>query len=232
MVLKQTIKHWANDDKPREKLLSKGVQALSNTELLAILIATGSAQKSAVDLAKDVLQTVNNDLVRFTGISVKQLQQVKGIGPAKAVTIAAAIELGVRIQVSNFDSLKIIQGTHDVAMLLQSSYGHYAHEIFAVVFLNNAHKMLTHEIISNGGLQGTIVDSRIIFKNALLHNATSIIICHNHPSGNLQPSHNDIELTKKIMQAGKIMQVTLLDHIIVSKAGYYSFAEHDMLPVV
>jgi DNA repair protein RadC len=229
MLLKPTIKQWANDDRPREKLLTKGVKALSNTELLAILIATGSIEKSAVDLAKDILQMVNNNLVRFTSLSVKQLQQIKGIGPAKAVTIAAAIELGSRIQISNFDNLKSIHGTQDIATLLQHTYGHFAREVFAVVYLNNAHKMLAHEVVSEGGLQGTMVDSRIIFKNALLHNATSIIACHNHPSGNLQPSRSDVELTHKIIQAGNIMQVGLIDHIIVSKAGYYSFAEHNLL---
>jgi DNA repair protein RadC len=230
MVLKQTIKHWANDDKPREKLLSKGVKALSNTELLAILIATGSLNKSAVDLAKDMMQTVNNDLVRFTGLSVKQLQQIKGIGPAKAVTIAAAIELGSRVQISNFDNLKSIRGASDIAVLLQNTYGHFAHEIFAVVYLNTAYKLLAQEIISEGGLQGTMVDSRIIFKNALLHNATSIILCHNHPSGNVMPSQKDKELTKKIFEAGHIMQINVIDHIIVSKSGYYSFAENEILP--
>lgn len=226
---KLPINKWAEDDRPREKLLHKGTDSLSNSELLAILIATGNGQKSAIDLAKDVLLMINNNLSMFSNLSIKQLQQVKGIGEAKAITIVAAMEFGKRVQSASLSSLMNATNCDQVGKLLQCMYAQYAHEIFAIVYLNTANKILCHEVISEGGLQGTIVDIRMIFKNALLHNATGIILCHNHPSGNLQPSKADIDLTIKIKEAGSLMQILVVDHFIVSKSGFYSFANEGKL---
>ena len=175
------------------------------------------------------MTNVNNDLVKFVNITTKQLERIKGIGPAKAITIAAAMELGIRIKVANFNKVESVISYEDSGLLLQNLYGHYSHEIFAIVFLNNANKILAHEIVSEGGITSTVVDVRIIFKSAMLHNATSIILCHNHPSGNTTPSNSDYNITKKIIASGKVLEVKVIDHIIVSQDGYYSMRKEDTL---
>jgi DNA repair protein RadC len=227
---KQTIKNWAVDDRPREKLASKGPEALSNSELLAILINNGSAHKSAVDLAKELLLAVDNNILRMAKLSVKELVnlKIKGLGPAKAITIAAALELGVRRNMAD-NKKEIVMSSRDVANYLQAKLQYKKHEVFAVVFLNRSNKINHYEIISEGGITGTVADPRIILRKALEHDAVSIVLCHNHPSGNLKPSRQDQELTLKIKEAAKYFDIKVLDHIIVSEEGYYSFADDGML---
>lgn len=227
---KQSIKNWAVDDRPREKLALKGAETLSNSELLAILINNGSVEKSAVDLAKELLAAVGNNLQRLSKLSVKELVnlKIKGLGPAKAITIAAALELGVRRSMAD-NKKEVIQSSKDIANYLKAQLEYKKHEIFAVVFLNRANKINHYEIISEGGITGTVADPRIILKKALEHDAVSIVLCHNHPSGNLKPSRQDQELTLKIKEASGFFDIKVLDHIIVSEEGYYSFADEGML---
>ena len=226
---KYSIKEWANDDKPREKLLSKGPQALSDSELLAILIATGTREKSALDLAKDVLQLGKNNLAQLGKLTVTELQKVKGMGPAKAITIAAALELGRRRQGLSGMEKPVVTSSSSVAQYLQSLLKDHHHEVFAVLFLNRANKINHFEIISQGGMTGTVADPRIILKKALEQNAVSLVLCHNHPSGSLKPSRADEELTAKIKEAASFFDIKVLDHIIVSEDGYYSFADEGIL---
>ena len=227
---KQSIKNWAIDDRPREKLVLKGSDLLSNSELLAILINNGSKDKSALDLAKELLAAVNNDLQRLGKISVKEMinLKIKGLGPAKAVTIAAALELGIRRNMAT-EKREVVLSSRDIANYLQAQFQYKKHEIFAVVFLNRSNKINHFEIISEGGMTGTVADPRIILRKALEHDAVSIVLCHNHPSGNLKPSRQDEDLTQKIKQASAYFDITVLDHIIVSNEGYYSFADEGNL---
>jgi len=224
------IKDWAEDDRPREKLMLKGVQSLSDSELLAILINNGTVQKSAVALAKELLLACNNNLNRLGSLSYQQIVQfkIKGLGPAKAVTIAAALELGIRRD-SEEKVVQKITSSKDIAAYLQSLLQYKDHEVFVVVFLNNANKMIHHEEISKGGITGTVADPKLIMKQALMYNAVSIILCHNHPSGNLKPSRADELITQKIVQAASYLDIKVQDHIIVSHEGYYSFADEGIL---
>jgi DNA repair protein RadC len=226
---KYSIKDWAKDDRPREKLLSKGAEVLSDSELLAILINNGSREKSAVELAKDVLKLGKDNLVELGKLSLKDLMKIKGIGEAKAITIAAALELGRRRQGAAVLSKAVLRQSGDIARYLQTILKDYQHEVFAVLFLNQANKVNHFEIISEGGITGTVADPRIILKKALAENAVNIILCHNHPSGSLKPSRADEELTQKIKEAAKYLDITVVDHIIVSEAGYYSFADEGLL---
>src|SRR5258705_4633199 len=182
---KYSIREWAKDDRPREKLLLKGAENLSNSELLAILIHKGTRNKTAVDLAKDILKTGKDNLNELGKITVKELMKVKGIGAAKAVTIAAALELGRRRIGAALLERTIVTTSHDVAGYLQAVLKDYRHEVFAVIFLNRANKIKHFEIVSEGGITGTVADPRIILKKALEEDAVSIVLCHNHPSGSL-----------------------------------------------
>lgn len=224
-----SIKNWAVDDRPREKLLAKGAAALSDSELLAILINIGNKNKSAVELAKDVLHLGKNNLNELGKLAVSDLVKLKGIGTAKAITIAAALEIGRRRHASLPLAKSIITGSTDLADYLQTVLKDFPHEVFAVVYLNRANKINHFEIISKGGMTGTIADPRIILKKALENEATSVVLCHNHPSGNLKPSKADEELTAKIKEAAKYFDIKVLDHIIVSEDGYFSFADEGML---
>jgi len=224
-----SIKNWALDDRPREKLFSKGATTLSNSELLAILINNGSKTKSALDLAKEILQLGNNNLNELGKLSLKEFQQIKGIGEAKAVTIAAALELGRRRQAAAAFEKPTIKSSTDIATYLQAIIKDYSYEVFAVLFLNQANKINHFEIISKGGITGTVADPRIILKRALEEDATSIILCHNHPSGNLKPSKSDELVTKNIKEAAKYFDIKVLDHIIVSEEGYFSFADEGLM---
>jgi DNA repair protein RadC len=226
---KYSIKQWAKDDRPREKLLSNGAESLSHSELLAILLHHGSHEKSAVDLAKEILRLGKDNLSELGKLSVRELMKVKGIGEAKAVTIAAALELGRRRETTNSIDKQVVGSSGAIAGFLQSKLRDYRHEVFAVVFLNRANKLNHFEIISEGGITGTVADPRIILKKALEEDAVSMILCHNHPSGNLKPSRADEELTVKIREAAKLIDVKLLDHIIVSDEGYFSFADEGLL---
>ena len=226
---KYSIKQWAIDDRPREKLLAKGPAVLSNSELLAILILNGSGGKSAVELAQDVLKLGKDNLNEVGKLSIKELTKIKGIGEAKAVTIAAALELGRRRQALGSIEKTVVTSSADVATYLQISLRDYKHEVFAVIFLNRANKINDFKIISEGGITGTVADPRIILKKALEQDAVSLILCHNHPSGSLKPSRADEELTYKIKEAAKYFDIKVLDHLIVSDDGYYSFADEGIL---
>ncbi len=222
---KYAIKHWAIDDRPREKLLSKNPASLSDSELLAILINKGYRDKNALELAREILQLGKNNLNELGRMPVKKIMKIRGIGMAKAITIAAALELGRRRQ-ANLALLKpIIKSSGDMANYLVPLLRDYRYEVFGVVFLNRANAIIKFEIISEGGITGTVADPRIILKKALQEDAVSIILCHNHPSGNLQPSKQDIELTGKIREAGKFLDINVIDHIIVSENGYFSLAD-------
>lgn len=224
-----SIKYWAIDDRPREKLLQKGALALSDSELLAILLMNGHRDKSAVDLGREILQLSKNNLQELGKFSVSDLTQIKGIGEAKAVILIAAMELGRRRQTASFLDKSVIKDSSDIASYLQVLLKDYTKEVFAVVFLNRANKINHFEIVSEGGITGTVADPRIILKKALQENAVSLILCHNHPSGNLRPSRADEELTAKIKEAARFLDIKVIDHVIVSEEGYFSFADEGIL---
>jgi DNA repair protein RadC len=224
-----SIKQWAKDDRPREKLLARGPQNLSDSELLAILILNGNKEKSALDLAKDVLKLGKNSLPELGKLSVREMTKVKGIGDAKAITIVAALELGRRRQALAARDKPVVSSSADVAVYLQTLLRDHRHEVFAVLFLNRANKINHFQIVSEGGITGTVADPRVILKKALEEDAVSLILCHNHPSGSLKPSRADEELTRKIKEAATYFDIKVLDHLIVSDDGYYSFADEGIL---
>ncbi len=225
---KKSIKDWAPDDRPREKLLLKGADSLSNSELIAILLSSGTKTKSAIEVGKEVLGLAKDNLNELGKLSIKELMKVDGIGEARAITIAAALELGRRRQAGNLKK-DIIKSSGDIANYLQAQLKDKQHEVFAVAYLNQANKVNHFEIISEGGITGTVADPRIILKKALEQNAVQIVLCHNHPSGNLKPSRADEALTKKIKEGGQLLDIHVMDHIIVSEDGYYSFADEGIL---
>jgi len=227
---KNTIKEWASDDQPRQKLLTKGVENLSDSELLAILINHGIPGKSALSLAKELLLHCKNDLNAMGNMSVRSIckLKIKGLGEAKAISITAALELGLRRH-QLIVKKDIIKSSQDIAEFLRAKLAHKQQEIFAVLFLNRGNRVIAMETVSEGGITGTVVDIRIILKKAVLHDAVSIILCHNHPSGNLQPSRADEMITQKIKEAAAFFDIRLLDHIIVSIDGHYSFADEGKL---
>ncbi|HSD05850.1 RadC family protein [Flavobacterium sp.] len=219
------ITHWSEDDKPREKLMLKGKSVLSDAELIAILIGSGSRNESAVDLSKRILGSVDYNLNALGKLSIAQLMNFKGIGEAKAISIIAAAELGRRRKNEDIVEPTKITSSKAVFEVMQPIIGELQHEEFWVLYLNNSNKILFKTQLSKGGLTGTVVDTRIVFKIALEQNATSIILSHNHPSGKLQPSEADIQITKKIKSAGQQLDIPVLDHIIITERGYYSFAD-------
>ncbi|MFI5188240.1 MAG: DNA repair protein RadC [Chitinophagales bacterium] len=226
---KYSIKQWAKDDRPREKLLIHGAPHLSDSELLAILLNHGTRDKSAVDLAKEIMHLGKNNLNELGKYTVKELIKIKGIGEAKAITIVAAMEIGRRRQAGNYLHKPVMSTSRDLAGYLQAIFQDHNHEVFAVAFLNQSNKINHIEIISEGGITGTIADPRIILKKALEENAVSLVLCHNHPSGSLKPSRQDEEITKKIKEAAKFFDIKILDHIIVSDSGYFSFADEGII---
>jgi DNA repair protein RadC len=226
---KYSIKQWAKDERPREKLLLSGITALSNAELIAILVQTGNREKTALDLARDVLRLGKDNLTELGKLSVKELVRIKGIGEAKAITISAALELGRRRQAAAILDKTLVSSSSDIGLYLQTKLKDYRHEVFAVLFLNKANKINHFEIISEGGVTGTVADPKVILKKALEENAVHLILCHNHPSGSLKPSRADELLTTKLKEAARLLDMTVLDHIIVSEAGYYSFADEGLL---
>jgi len=219
------FKQWAADDKPREKMLARGADALSATELLAILINNGTRSKSAIDLARELLQQGGNSLSSLAKMSLKDLQKVKGVGPAKAVAIKAALQLGILLEEEALNQLPVLRSSKDIAVYLRKRLQHESRESFIVVYLNKANRVLATEVVSTGGVTGTIADPKIIFKRALELQASHLILSHNHPSGNLRPSEADRKLTDKIKQAARLIDMEVIDHIIVSDQGYYSFAD-------
>ena len=217
------INQWAEDDRPREKFLLKGKSSLSDSELLAILIGSGSRNESAVQLCQRILASTNNNLNQLGKISVNKLTSFKGIGEAKAISIAAALELGRRRRAEESVELKKITSSKMVFEIMQPIIGELPHEEFWVLYLNNSNKVIHKSQLSKGGLTGTVVDVRLIFKTAFEHNAISIILTHNHPSGKLLASDADIQITKKIKEASKHLEINVLDHIIITEKGFYSF---------
>jgi len=226
---KYPIKDWAEDDRPREKLLSKSPLALSDSELLAILIHHGTVEKNAVELAKDILNMGRNNLNQLGRLTVRDMMRVKGIGQAKAITIVAALELGRRRQASTFLEKTRVEGSKEVARFFQNLLKDHNHEVFAALFLNRSNKVNHFEILSEGGITGTVADPRIIIRRALEMNAVSIVLCHNHPSGSVRPSQADEDITCKIQGAARYFDIKVLDHIIVSNEGFYSFADEGLL---
>jgi DNA repair protein RadC len=218
------IRMWAEEDKPREKLMALGKNALSDAELIAILIRSGSRKKTAVDLAKAILSNVQNNLIELSKLTVHDLQKYPGIGEAKALSIVAALELGRRRRGAEVIERKRVASSRDVFEYMQSELGELGHEEFWVLLLNRANQIVKKVTVSEGGLSGTVADPKRIFKTALEFNACSVILCHNHPSGQVQASEADIKLTK-----GKFLDVPVLDHVIVGEERYFSFADEGLL---
>lgn len=223
------ILSWAEEDRPREKLLLKGKSALSDAELIAILIGSGTRSLSAVDVAKMILGNAENNLNNLARFSVKELQKIKGIGEAKAISIVSALELGRRRKESDFLEKVKITCSNDIYQLMKPELLDLPKEEFWIILLNRANGLLKKEQVSSGGISGTVADPKIIFKAALDQFASSIILVHNHPSGNLKPSRADLDLTKKMKHAGELLEIPVLDHIIFGDEGYLSFADEGIL---
>lgn len=222
------IKDWSPEDRPREKLLLKGTSSLSDAELIAILIGSGTANLSAVEVSKKVLSHGENNLNSLARLSVKDLTKVKGIGEAKAITIVAALELGRRRKETDVEEKPKILTSKDAFDHLKGDLMDLPHEEFWVLLLNRANRVIKKKRVSEGGVTGTVADPKIIYKLALEELATGIIVAHNHPSGNLAPSQGDIDLTKKIKEAGKFLEIQLMDHIIIGHQKYFSFADEGL----
>lgn len=219
------IKSWAEEDRPREKLIGKGRHVLTEAELIAILIGSGSRDETAVELSKRILASVGNNLNELGKLTVQELNRFKGVGDAKAISIIAALELGRRRKHTEIIKREKITSSKEVFEMMKPSMMDLPHEEFWLLMLNRANSVIKKELISRGGVAGTVVDTKIIFKTAVDNHASSIIICHNHPSGNLKPSEADLKITKNIKEAGKIMEIALLDHLIISESGFYSFVD-------
>ncbi len=225
------INQWAEDDRPREKLLLKGTSALSDAELIAILIGSGSRNESAVQLSQRILQKVNNNLNELGRMNLKSLMEFKGIGEAKAITITAALELGRRRQGEAPEEKPKILSSKQAFNIFQPMIGDRPHEEFCVAYLNRSHRLISAESISTGGIAGTVVDIKMIAKRSVELLASAVMFCHNHPSGNLQPSDADKQLTKKSKESLALLDVVLIDHLIVSHhpEQYYSFADEGVI---
>ena len=219
------IRSWAEADRPREKLLHQGKHTLTDTELIAILLRTGTRADSAIDLARKLLHQAGGDLNLLSRMTPAEMSKMNGIGRVKAVTLLAALELGRRREAAAEAPREAISSSRDVAALFRQRLGDLPHEEFWLLLLNRANQVITRCQLSKGGVTGTVVDPKMVFKTALEHLATGIILCHNHPSGNPQPSEADLNLTKKLKNAGGFLDITVLDHIIIAGSHYYSFAD-------
>lgn len=224
-----TIKSWAEGDRPREKLLQHGRHTLSDAELVAILIRTGTKNASAVDLAREILHRSGNDLNTLARLNPRELARIKGMGMVKAVTLVAALEIGRRRREAEALKKEKITESKDVVDLLQPHLSDLNHEEFWLLLLNRANHIIHKTAISKGGISGTVVDPRLIFKTAIEHGASGIILSHNHPSGNTKPSEADIQLTKKLRDAGKNLDIDILDHIIIAGNSFFSFADEGLM---
>ena len=220
-----TIKEWSVQDRPREKYARNGAASLSDAELIAILFRTGNASESAVELAKRLLSSSNNSLNELSEKTLRELSENKGIGQAKAMALLTAFEIGRRVRAEKVEQKPQIQSSMDVVNFMQNKIAYLNHEEFWVLYLNNANLILKTAQISIGGITSTEVDTRIVMQEAVVQKATQLILCHNHPSGSVRPSRADINLTERISKAAKIMDIALVDHIIIHKEKYYSFAE-------
>ena len=226
---KLNIKDWAVEDRPREKLLSKGSRTLTDAELIAILISSGNIDETAVELAKRILQSVGNNLSELSKRGVDYLKTFNGIGEAKAVSIIAALELGKRSKEANVFIRKKITDSNDAAEYFMSLLTDLNHEEFWVMLLDRGNKIIDSFMVSQGGVSGTVIDVRLIMKSAIEKLASSIILCHNHPSGTLQASDADLNITHKIKDAAKLMDISVLDHLIIGQSGYFSFADEGLM---
>jgi DNA repair protein RadC len=224
-----SIKNWSQDDQPREKLLYKGKAALSDAELVAILIGSGNRQESAVDLCKRILANTNNNLSALGKLSIKQLMEYKGIGEAKAISIIAALELGRRRRGEEALEKNKITSSSSVFELMQPVIGELQHEEFWIIYVNNSNKVIQKNQLSKGGITGTLVDVRLVLKNALEVGATGLILAHNHPSGTLKPSEADKQITQKLKAAAQSLDIKVLDHLIITEKAYFSFADENTL---
>lgn len=224
-----SIKHWSEDDRPREKLYQKGQAALSDAELIAILIGSGNRNESAVSLSKRILASTKNNLNELGKRSMADLMEFSGIGEAKAVTILAALELGRRRRAEEVMEKKKVTSSRSVFELMQPLIGELPHEEFWILYLNNSNRILEYSQLSKGGITGTLVDARLIFKNALQLGAVALILAHNHPSGGLRPSESDIQLTQKLKRAGESLDIKVLDHLIITEKAYFSFADSNKI---
>ncbi len=224
-----TIKQWSEDDRPREKLLMKGRHSLSDAELLAILIGSGTKDETALDLAKRILSTAGDNLGELARMGISDLMKIRGIGPARAIQITAALEIGKRRTESDVLVKEKISCSRDAYEVLRSAMGDQPYEEFWILILNKANRVIRKCCISEGGISGTVVDPKKIFKIALDHHASSIILGHNHPSGNTQPSEADQKITRKIRDSGILLDIAVLDHIIVCDGAYFSFADEGMI---
>ncbi len=223
------IKNWAIEDRPREKLMYRGISSLSDAELIAILIGSGNNEETAVELSRRIMENVKNNLNELGKLDVERLKQFKGIGDAKAITIIAAMELGRRRNHSTALELNKIAGSGDVARFLRPLIGDLPHEEFWVLFLNRQNKVIDTQRLSQGGITGTVIDVRLVLKMAIEKHAISLIFAHNHPSGNLEASDADRKITRQLKDAGVIMDIPLLDHLIITQGGYFSFADEGLL---
>ena len=226
---KLNLKDWAVEDRPREKLLSRGISSLSDAELVAILIGSGNSEETAVELARRILEHVKNNLNELSKLNAEDLKKFKGIGEAKAISIIAALELGRRRNQSSALEMEKICSSNDVARYLRPLLGDLRHEEFWTLFLNRQNKVIDKQRISQGGMTGTVIDVRIILKMALEKHATSLIFAHNHPSGNLDASEADRKITHQLKEAAAIMDIPLLDHLIITQTGHFSFADEGLL---
>lgn len=224
-----SIKNWAEDDQPYKKTIRLGIGSLSNVELIAILLRSGTRELNAMDVARILMNKAENNLPLLSKMSVEEMKTINGIGQSKAILIAAAMELGRRRGAAIKINKTIIRSSKDIADYLKNYFQDLAYEIFAIVLLNRANAVIHFEVISKGGITGTVADPRIIMKKAIEHDATGMIVCHNHPSGNLQPSRADESITQRIAEAANLLDIKLLDHLIVSDEGYYSFADEGKL---
>jgi len=224
-----TIKQWNEDDRPREKLMIKGKNILSDAELIAVLIGSGNREESAVELSKRILVSINNSLNELGKLSVDDLIKFKGIGEAKAISIITALELGRRRRLEEALEKPKITSSKSVFDVMQPILGELQHEEFWIIYLNNANKIQLKTQMSKGGITGTLVDTRLVYKRAIELSATGIILCHNHPSGVIKPSASDVSLTKKIKRGGEVLDIKVLDHIIITEKDYFSFADEGIL---
>jgi len=224
-----TIKNWSQDDQPREKLRDKGKASLSDAELIAILIGSGNKNESAVALSQRILASVNFNLSELGKLSIKQLMEFKGIGEAKAISIAAAMELGRRRRGEEALEKKKISSSISVFELMQPIIGELPHEEFWIIYTNNSNKVIQKQLLSKGGITGTLVDVRLVLKNALELGATGLILVHNHPSGALNPSESDKQITQKLKTAAQSLDIKVLDHVIVTEKAYFSFADENLI---
>ncbi|MFK8045088.1 MAG: DNA repair protein RadC [Crocinitomicaceae bacterium] len=224
-----SIKNLAADDRPREKLMQHGYSTLSNSEILGILIGSGTRDKSAVQVCQEILNSVNGDLNKLAKLSIKDLQKFKGIGEAKAISIVAALELGRRRKETVSPKTITVKSSADAFNYISHLFKDLNHEEFHILLLSRSNAIKSSALISKGGLSGTVADGKLIFKKALEETASAIILCHNHPSGNLQPSQADLQLTKKLKDFGAMIDLPVLDHIIFTDNDYFSFADEGLL---